>query len=194
MLSLSTAWMPKNEGLRLGLSQLIDMKKILKNWLLPLLVILLCLSGCNQRPVLRIGDKPERVEMTDIHGKTLAFPDDLHGRVAMVRFWSVDCPSCNKEIIKAMEKLYVKYRDQGFVAVSVNVKQPAEAAEDFRKLDKLITYPVLLDPDASVANKYGLVGLPITFILNREGIVKQKVIGETGIEMFESFLPPLLMK
>lgn len=160
--------------------------------LLPFLLIMFLLVGCNQRPALRIGDKPARLEMTDLHGKRLVFPDDLQGRVAMVRFWSVSCPACNKELIKAMEALYQKYKDRGFVAVSVNVKQPPEVAGEFRKLDRLITYPVLLDPDSTAAEFYGVSVLPTTFILSREGVVKEKVIGETGIEMFESFLPPLL--
>ena len=159
---------------------------------LPFLLIMFLLTGCNKRPVLRIGDKPQHIEMTDIHGNKLAFPDDLKGRVAMVRFWSVDCPDCNKQIFKSMETLYLKYKDQGFVPVSVNVKQSPEGPEDFSRVEKLITYPVVLDPEAKAAHLYGLTVLPVTFIINREGVVKEKVIGETGIDMFESFLPPLL--
>ncbi len=168
------------------------MKKIILYTFLPFLLILFLLTGCNRQAVLRIGDKPQRIELADIHGKKLAFPDDLKGRVAMVRFWSVDCPDCNKQIFKSMEALYLKYKDQGLVPVSVNVRQSPEGTEDFSRVEKLITYPVLLDPEAKAAHLYGLTVLPVTFIINREGVVKEKVIGETGIDMFESFLPPLL--
>lgn len=170
----------------------IAMKTSIFSWFLPLLLILFVLVGCNQRPSLRIGDRPQRIEISDMHGKKVDFPAAFKGQVAMVRFWSVSCPDCNKEIFKAMQRLYVKYQDRGFVAVSVNVKQPAEAAAGLERIDKLITYPVLLDPDATVAEFYGIKGFPTTFILDREGVVKEKVIGETGIELFESFLPPLL--
>jgi len=172
----------------------IAMKTLTVYWVLPFLLILFLLVGCNQRQVLRIGQIPQRVELADMHGKTVAFPDDFKDRVVMLRFWSVSCPFCNKEIIKSMETLYLKYQDQGFVAVSVNVNQPPEVAEEFRKLDKLITFPALLDPEAKAANAYGVKSLPTTFILDRQGVVAEKVIGETGIDMFESFLPSLLLR
>jgi len=168
------------------------MKTFILYTFLPFLLILILLTGCNQRASLRIGDKPQQIEATDMHGKKLAFPGDFIGHVTMVRFWSVSCVFCDKKIITGMETLYQKYQDKGFIAVSVNVDQPPEVVEEFRKLEKSITYPVLLDPDSNVAKLYGIVGFPTTIILNREGVVKEKVIGETGIETFESLLTPLL--
>ena len=91
-----------------------------------------------------------------------------------------------------MEELNLKYKDKGFITVSVNVKHPPESIEEFRRIENLITYPVLLDPDAQTPGLYGLTVMPVTFILDRNGVVKQKVIGEAGIEVFEAFLPPLL--
>ncbi|MDD5035300.1 MAG: TlpA disulfide reductase family protein [Methylococcaceae bacterium] len=157
-----------------------------------LVLILFFLTGCNQRATLRIGDTPKRVELTDNQGKKRVFPDEWKGRVVMVRFWSVSCPSCNKEILKSMEALYQKYRDKGFTAISINVNSTPELAEEFQRLDKFITFPVIVDPDSSVSRHYGVATFPTTFILNRAGVVTEKVIGETGIDMFESFLPPLL--
>ena len=181
--------MSKNDFYRL---HKIQMKTNILHWLIALLLVMLILSGCNQRNVLHIGDKPQRIELTDIHGNKMTLPDDLKGRVAMVRFWSVDCPDCNKQIFKSMEELNLKYKDKGFITVSVNVKHPPESIEEFRRIENLITYPVLLDPDAQTPGLYGLTVMPVTFILDRNGVVKQKVIGEAGIEVFEAFLPPLL--
>lgn len=171
----------------------IAMKNLILYWVLPFLLILLLLGGCNQRATLRIGNTPQRIEVTDMLGKKLVFPDDFKDRVVMVRFWSMSCVHCDKQIIQDMETLYQKYKDKGFIAVSVNADEPAEMGKEFRKLGKSITYPILLDPDFRIAKLYGVVGFPTTLLLNREGVVKEKVIGETGIQMFESFLPALLM-
>lgn len=157
-----------------------------------LLVMLVLLAGCNHRPPLRIGDRPQTFVAIDRYGKKLVFPDDLKGQVILVRVWAVDCPYCCKEIFKSMERLYVKYKEQGFAVVSVNVNQSPEGDEELKKIDKLISYSVLLDPDADLSDYYGIRVFPTTLILNRDGVVKEKIIGETGTELIESFIPPLL--
>ena len=153
-----------------------------------LLLASLFLAGCNQRPGVHIGDRPQRVELTDIRGKKVVLPDDFEGRVVLLRFWSVSCPSCCKAVLKAMEDLYTKYRDQGFTAISISIDSTEEVKEALDKLDDVITYPVLVDPESSSLAGYGVKVLPTTVIIDRSGLVSEKIIGETGIEMFESLL------
>ena len=151
------------------------------------------LNGCNQRQTLRIGDTIEPVVLQDVHGKSMTLPDDVKGKVALLRFWSIECPSCSKELIRAFDTLYRKYKAQGVVVVAINVRQPAEAAEEFKKLEN-ISYPMLIDPNSSVARRFGVVGLPTTFILDQEGILREKITGDAELETFEKLLTTVLYK
>ena len=157
-------------------------------WSIVVLLWALFLVGCNQRPGVHIGDRPQRVELTDIRGRKVVLPDDFEGRVVLLRFWSVSCPSCCKAVLTAMEDIYTKYRDKGFTAVSISIDSTDEVKEALDELDNEITYPVLIDPDSSSLASYGVKVLPTTVIIDRSGAVSEKIIGETGIEMFESLV------
>ncbi|MCX5727558.1 MAG: TlpA disulfide reductase family protein [Nitrospirae bacterium] len=158
---------------------------------LALLLALPFVSGCARYESLHIGDIPPQVVLSDLEGKRITVPGDLKGQVVLIRFWSATCPRCTKEMINALESLYQKYREKGFVVLSVNVNPLNEVSEKFRQADK-VSFPVLLDPDLSVAKRYGAKVLPTTFILDREGVVKEKMLGETGVEMFEPLVKQLL--
>jgi cytochrome c biogenesis protein CcmG, thiol:disulfide interchange protein DsbE len=55
-----------------------------------------------------------------------------------------------------------------------------------------VSFLVLLDPELVAAKRYGAKVLPTTFILDRDGVVKEKMLGETGVEMFEALVKQLL--
>jgi len=162
-------------------------------WLLSFGLIAIALNGCNQRHTLRIGDTVEPVVLEDVYGKPMTLPGDVKGKVALVRFWSIDCPLCCKEMIKAFESLYTKYKDKGFIPVGINVGHPDQTAEDYKKL-KNVTYPLLTDPNYKVARHFGVTGLPTTFILDQEGILREKIVGETDFESIEKLLTTVLYK
>jgi peroxiredoxin len=157
---------------------------------LALLLALSFGSGCTRYESLRIGETPPQVVLADLEGKPVTVPGELKGRVVLIRFWSATCPRCTKEMINALEALYQKYREKGFVVVSVNVNPPNEVTEKFRQADK-VSFPVLVDPDSLAAKRYGAKVLPTTFILGRDGVVKEKMLGETGVEMFEPLVKQL---
>lgn len=157
-------------------------------WILVVALAAAVLAGCDRRQSVHIGDRPERVELTDMHGKKVVLPDDFKGRVVLLRFWSASCPSCCKAILKAMEDLYQKYEKKGFVPVSVSIDSADEVKEALTKVDSVITYPVLLDPESSSLSGYGVRVLPTTLIIDRSGVVSEKIVGETGVEMFDALL------
>jgi peroxiredoxin len=149
------------------------------------------LAGCSRYEPLRIGGTPKSAVLSDLEGKKVKLPDDLKGRVVLIRFWSATCPTCTEETIHAMDQLHQKYREKGFVLVSINVNPPDDVAEKFRHVGP-VSFPVLVDPDGSAAKQYGAFFLPTTFILDRQGFVKEKIIGETGIDTFEPLVKRLL--
>jgi peroxiredoxin len=159
-----------------------------------MLAMLLTISfsvGCAQYESLGIGDRAKQVVLSDLHGKSITIPDDVKGHVVLIRFWSATCPRCTNEMINALENLYQKYREKEFVVLSINVNQANEVSEKFRQADK-VSFPVLVDADSSAARRYGAKVLPTTFILDRNGVVKEKILGETGVELFEPLVKQVL--
>jgi peroxiredoxin len=147
--------------------------------------------GCAQYESLGIGDRAKSVVLSDLQSHSITIPDDVKGQVVLIRFWSATCPRCTKEMINALENLYQKYREKEFVVLSVNVNPLNEVSEKFRQADK-VSFHVLLDPDLVAAKRYGAKVLPTTFILDRNGVVKEKILGETGVEMFEPLVKQVL--
>jgi peroxiredoxin len=91
----------------------------------------------------------------------------------------------------AIDVVYNKYKENGVLIFAVNVGQPKEVAEAFVK-NLRISYPVLLDTYSIVAKQYGVVGLPTTFIFDRKGIIREKILGEGGRDSFENMVVNIL--
>ncbi len=73
----------------------------------------------------------------------------------------------------------------------MNVRQDPDTAERFvRRLG--ISYETLLDSDGAAARSYGVIGLPTTFFVDREGRLRTKVLGESTPEVFERIVKELL--
>jgi len=158
-----------------------------------LLLVAITLGGCNKRAGLQIGDTIPDVTLTDFQGKSVTLPKDIKGKVALVRFWSIDCGFCDKEILLSLEPLYQKYKDRGFVPVAINESRVAKTDERLKQFNHL-TYPMLVDEYGLVAKRFGVIGLPTTFVIDEQGIVRDKLTGEAGIESFEKMFTTILYK
>lgn len=93
---------------------------------------------------------------------------DFRGRLLLLNFWASWCVPCREEM-PAMERLYQKYREHGFVILGVNVKDDKKSAIAFVKELK-ITFPIAFDPAGEVGLLYGAWGLPATYFIDTKGI------------------------
>ena len=75
-----------------------------------------------------------------------------------------------------MEELYQAFKDKGLVMLAVNVKESPPKASAFMKEFRL-TYPVLLDPKGEVSILYGAWGLPLTYLIDRKGVIVGRAFG-----------------
>ena len=157
------------------------------------MLVATALSGCNKRAGLQIGDTIPDVTLTDFQGKSVTLPKDLKGKVALVRFWSIDCHFCDKEVLLSLETLYQKYKDKRFVPVAINESRVDKTDERLKKFSHL-AYPMLVDEYGLVAKHFGVIGLPTTFIIDEEGIVQDKITGEAGIDEYEKRITTILYK
>jgi peroxiredoxin len=156
-----------------------------------LLTLAALLAGCgDSTPQLVAGTPPPGFSLSALGGTTLVFPEQTTGQVLAIRFWADWCPFCESEMTQ-LEPLYRKYRESGLRILAVNVRQDPETARRF--IERLgVSYETLLDRDGRVARSYGVLGLPTTFFVDRDGRLKTKVIGESTPEVFERIVQEML--
>jgi peroxiredoxin len=159
-------------------------------WALCILLVALA-AGCGEKaPRLEHGEPPPAFSLARLDGGTAAFPGQFTGRVVVIRFWADWCPFCESEM-QAIEPVYRRYRDKGLVILAVNVRQEAATARAF--IDKLdVSYDTLLDSGGEVARAYGVLGLPTSFVIDRNGRLHARIIGESTPEVFEHIVRALL--
>ncbi len=128
------------------------------------------------------------VELKTLEGKAFQL-EDLRGRVVLLNFWATWCIPCRSEIPE-LNNMHRDLEARGLSVVGVSTYDGAEGVRDFWK-DIKQDYPVLLG-DSNVASKFAVGPLPTTFILDREGRIRAKIIGERSRESFEAAVKPLL--
>ena len=100
---------------------------------------------------------------------------ELKGKVVFLNFWATWCGPCREEM-PSMEALHKRYGEKGFEILAVNCMEDADAAFNFMRNNRL-TFPVVLDQDGKVSGKYGIRGIPTTYLINREGKIIARVVG-----------------
>jgi peroxiredoxin len=107
-------------------------------------------------------------------GETLKLKGQ-RGRPVLVNFWATWCAPCREEM-PAMERLYLKHRQRGFVLLAVSVDTDAALVKPFLERLKL-TFPVALDAKMDLANAYGVRALPASFLIDRNGYLTALALG-----------------
>ena len=157
-----------------------------------LLIVLSGILGMAARPPL-VGSPAPEIVLPDLQGRDVKL-SDLRGKVVLVNFWATWCKPC-KEEMPAMQASYDKLRDKGFVVLAVNeLEDTARVAEHIRTHGH--TFEVVMDHNNKVANMYGVVGLPASFLIDPQGIVRERISGslltESRIEeMVQRYSVPL---
>lgn len=109
---------------------------------------------------------------------------DLRGKIVVVNFWTTWCPPCRAET-PALETSYESYQDSDVVVLGVNLTDQDSLPEVESFVQEFgLTYPILLDRDGAVGLMYQLSGLPTTFFISREGIIRTVVVGGPMSETF----------
>ena len=111
-----------------------------------------------------------------LEGKTVRLSELRGKKVVLINFWATWCPPCRLEM-PTMQKIYSEYKGRGFEILAINIEP--DALQEIREFVKelRLTFPVLLDPDMKVTRKYRLIGLPISFLIDRQGIIRAKEVG-----------------
>jgi peroxiredoxin len=122
---------------------------------------------------------------------TRVFLSDYRGQVVLVNFWATWCPPCQEEI-PDLEAAYQAHRHDGLVILGIDVEEPAPLIESFLD-DVEMTYPILLDQTAKVYREYRAPGLPMTLVLDREGVIQVRHPGYLSAEQLAGYLDQVLL-
>lgn len=152
---------------------------------LPFLLTGFALVACDSgnKVVLNNGDTPPTFATASLSAPSVRFPDDMRGKAVVIRFWADWCRYCEGEM-QAIERVLQRHKGEGLEVLAVNAGQDRQTIEAFIK--KIgVTYPALIDEKSSIAKQYGVVALPTTFFIGRDGRIRAKVIGEADEATFE---------
>jgi cytochrome c biogenesis protein CcmG/thiol:disulfide interchange protein DsbE len=103
--------------------------------------------------------------------------DDFRGEVVVVNFWASWCLPCRAEF-PYLNAASLDYRDRGVRFVGVVYQEDVDSALGY--LDEVgwpDGYVHVLDPDSKVAIEFGVYGIPETFVLDRDGVIRDKITG-----------------
>lgn len=127
--------------------------------------------------------------LSDVQGNIFTL-NQFHGWPMLINFWTTWCPYCVEEM-HALQSTYQRYADQGLVVLTVNVQENAEKVSLFAQ-EQGLTFPILLDSDASVTMTYTGGVIPTTFFVNRQGIVTTVHLGPLTENDIDTYLTDLL--
>ena len=127
--------------------------------------------------------------LPELSGQTLTL-SSYRGKVVLLDFWATWCEPCREEIPRLVD-LQDKYRDQGLQIIGVAMDDGPEPVRDFYQHFKL-NYPVVMG-SAKLGELYGGVfGLPIAFVIGRDGRIYAKHIGPADLPLLEKQIVSLL--
>lgn len=161
------------------------------------------LAGCSEKSasppppkatVIAAGDIGSR--LPDFTAKDLQGHDissaNLHGKVVLIDFWATWCQPCKQEM-PGYQKLLDRYGSQGFLVVGFKFDTMTDTEDPLRFAKKIgARYPLAVATDDLKQKFGGIEGLPTTMLFDREGLLRQKIIGFEYTEAVEKDLKPLL--
>ncbi|MFK5925617.1 MAG: TlpA disulfide reductase family protein [Desulfuromusa sp.] len=146
------------------------------------LLTVFLLSGCDnsssEQPVSKgglVGNTAPDFTLTDMQGQKVTL-SQFRGKVVILNFWATWCPPCREEM-PSMERLYRDLESKGLVILAVNVEENGKKVVSQFLQKTPYSFPILLDSENVAQNAYGVFRFPESFIIDRNGVVVEKIIG-----------------
>ena len=119
---------------------------------------------------------------------------DFKDKPVIINFWASWCAPCREEM-PFLQKTWLEHKDDGLIFIGIDVMDDTSAAKEF--LDSFnINYINLRDNTGKISNKYGVIALPATFFIDKNGnIVKQNYgpfLGDEGENLFKKYVKEII--
>ena len=152
-------------------------KKVSIAVLLLILISLLLVAGCATETATRgpqVGSLAPDFNLPNLDGDYTSL-NSYRGKPVLLNFWATWCGPCRMEM-PFLQEIYDEWTDKGLVLLTVNLGESTNVARNFMQ-ENGFTMPVLLDSSRVLLNSYQITGIPTTFFIDKDGIVREGRIG-----------------
>jgi len=134
---------------------------------------------------LTVGKVAPDFTLPDLNEKDIRL-SDFRGKVVFLNFWATWCKPCREEM-PSMEILYKNFEKDGLVILAISIDR-VTTKKDIPPFVKALnlTFPILIDSWGQTDKRYKLMGVPETYIIDQQGILREKVIGPRDWTMLDN--------
>src|SRR5437879_4375710 len=118
--------------------------------------------------------RPPEFNGSTIDGRTVSLAS-VDGKVVLLNFWATWCEECRPEM-PMFERLHREFAAQGFSVFGINARERAATIRAYAN-ELRLTFPLVLDAKGEINTAYGVVGLPATFLIGRDGRAVARAVG-----------------
>ena len=137
---------------------------------------------------LQQGDKMPNINVEMNNGNM--FELDKTDKPALINFWATWCPPCRMEM-PGLQKLYEEYGDK-IDFVMINLGETKETINDFLSENKTYTFPIGYDLSENLGTKFSIVGIPTTYIVGKDKIIKNYIVGARDENQFKDYIDKVI--
>lgn len=129
----------------------------------------------NTSGIANVGQAAPDIELFDSNRAKTTL-SSLKGSVVFINFWATWCESCVEEL-PSINRLFSYFSDNTNLKIlTILYKDDIHNALEYMSRNRY-SFPVFFTMDSSAAKKYGITGVPETFIIDKKGILRNKIIG-----------------
>ncbi|MCI0483816.1 MAG: TlpA family protein disulfide reductase [candidate division NC10 bacterium] len=110
-----------------------------------------------------------------LDGQTVRL-SDLRGKAVLLNFWATWCSPCRQEM-PTIEKVYQDSKSRGLEVLAVSLDAGSKSVVKSFMQELNLEFPVLLDPEMEVLRVYRMVGIPASFLIDKQGIIRHREVG-----------------
>jgi len=144
---------------------------------LVMILVLGLIIGCQPgetSSVPKVGQPAPDFQLPDLDG-TLVSLSAFQGKPVMLNFWATWCAPCVQEM-PYIQEIFGKWSAKGLVVLAINTGEAPSRIEEFMQ-ELNLSFPVLIDIDQNAAENYNIRGIPTTFFIDKEGIIRVTKVG-----------------
>lgn len=147
-------------------------------------------SGSTSGQGPEIGKTAPGFTLKGLDGQEVSL-SDLRGKPVLLNFWASWCGPCRLEM-PFLQQIYEKWTGEGLVLLAVNLQEDQNTVQEFVR-NGGFTFPILLSPGNEVPLAYNIRGIPATFFIDADGIIRDIKIGAfSGVGEVESKLAKIM--
>ena len=148
--------------------------------------------------VLRPGDPVPNFTLQTLDGKPVTF-SSLQGQAVVLNFWATWCPPCRREM-PLLDTVQKEYNTRGVTIVGIDLGEPMDLVKAYAQ-SVGVTYPIWVDAPTrgpefnrthELYDRFGGIGLPTTFFIDANGIIRDRYIGELNRAFLQNRIEAML--